>query len=103
MYFTYYEDADLCRRLLKCGYSYAYYPKSFIWHINSGSSSPGSPSHDYFLTRNRLLFGFRFANLKTKFALFRQSLYILLSSPSVWQKKAIIDYYLGNLNRGSWK
>ncbi|HPJ16977.1 MAG TPA: glycosyltransferase family 2 protein [Candidatus Woesebacteria bacterium] len=103
LYFTYYEDADLCQRLLKNNFSFSYCPNSVIWHINSGSSSPGSPSHDYFLTRNRLLFGFRYANLKTKFALFRHSIQILLFSPSSWQKKGIIDYYFGNLNRGSWK
>lgn len=102
-FFLYLEDFDFCQRARNGGYKIAYIFDSKIWHLNSGSSKPGSNLHDYFLTRNRLLFGFRYASVRTKFALFRESLKILFKSPSVWQKKAVIDFYFKKFGKGSWK
>jgi len=101
-YFMYLEDADYCQRAKSAGFGLIYYPKSVIWHLNSGSSSAGSALHDYFLTRNRLIFGYKYASLRTKLALARQSLKILFTSPSSWQKQAVKDFYLKNLGKGSW-
>jgi GT2 family glycosyltransferase len=101
-YYLYLEDADLSRRALKLGYRLVVVPESKIWHVNSGSSSAGSLLHDYFLTRNRLLFTLRYAGLRTKFAVFRESLRHLLIGRN-WQKRGVIDFYLGRLNKGSWK
>lgn len=102
-YFMYLEDADFCIRAKLSGYKNAYIPTSIIWHINAGSSSSGSELHNYFLTRNRLLFGYRYATPRTKFALFRESIKIVLFSKSIWQKKGIMDYYFNKLGKGSWK
>jgi hypothetical protein len=102
-YFMYLEDVDLCQRALKAGYQLAYCPDAVIWHINAGSSSSGSNLHDYFLTRNRLLFAMNYANLKTKFAILRESVKILLFSPSIWQKKGVLDFYTNHLGQGSWQ
>lgn len=102
-YYLYMEDADYCMRAKLNNFKIIYYPKSYIWHLNSGSSGANSDLHHYFLTRNRLLFGYKYASFRTKLALFKQSISMLLTSPSFWQKKGIIDYYLTNLKQGSWK
>ncbi|MDD4938450.1 MAG: glycosyltransferase family 2 protein [Candidatus Shapirobacteria bacterium] len=102
-YFMYLEDVDFCRRAKVSNFKMAYIPKSKIWHVNSGSSKSGGDLHDYFITRNRLLFGFKYATLRTKFALFRESLKMLFIYPSIWKKRAILDFYFKKLNKGSWK
>jgi len=102
-YFMYLEDADFCRRAILAGWQIEFVPQSVIWHINAGSSQTGSPLHDYFLTRNRFLFGFRYASFRPKFALLRQAVKILISPPSAWQRQAVIDFFLGRLGKGSWK
>lgn len=102
-YFMYLEDVDLCQRALKAGYQLAYCPNAVIWHINAGSSTTGGNLHNYFLTRNRLLFAMNYATLKTKFAILRESIKILFSSPSIWQKRGVIDFYFNRFGKGSWK
>jgi len=102
-YFMYLEDVDFCQRAKNAGFKMAYIPNSKIWHVNSGSSKSGGDLHDYFITRNRLIFGFKYAATRTKLALFRESIKILLTYPSVWKKRAIVDFYIKKLNKGSWK
>jgi len=102
-YYLYLEDADYCHRSKLSGFDLAYIPESVIWHYNSGSSTAGGNLHHYFMTRNRLIFGYKYTGLKTKFALFRDSVRILFTSKSNWQKTAIIDYYLKKLGKGSWQ
>lgn len=101
-YFLYLEDADYCMQVRKLGFKLAVVPQSVIWHFNSGSSGAASNLHHYFLSRNRLLFGYRWAPFRTKLGLFRQSLSYLLRPPSPYHRQAIIDYYLGRLGQGSW-
>jgi GT2 family glycosyltransferase len=102
-YFMYYEDNDLCQKIRAAGYRLAYEPSAKIWHLNSGSGSAGGgPLHDYFLTRNRLIFGFKFASSRTKFALFRDSIRRLFIG-TAWQKRGVIDFYLHKFGKGSWQ
>jgi hypothetical protein len=101
-YYMYLEDVDLCHKAKKQNFQIAYVPKSKIWHINSGSSSAGSSLHDYFLTRNRILFAFKFTPLKTKLAILRQAFSILFKSKSNWQKRGVVDAFIGRWGRGSW-
>lgn len=69
-YYLYYEDIDLCMRAKRHKYRLHVVPDSVIWHKNAGSSdNPGSPIHNYYLTRNRLLFGLTYASWRTKRAL----------------------------------
>ena len=103
-YFMYLEDADFCQKAKKKGYKIAYIPQSKIWHINAGSSKSGGDLHDYFLTRNRLIFGLRYAKLRTKIALIKESIVQLVSpSTAKWQKNGIIDFYIKKLGKGSWQ
>lgn len=99
-YFAYLEDTDLCLRAKKEGFQLLYVPTAFLWHkVARTSGGIGSPIHDYYLTRNRLLFGWRYASLRTKLALFRESLRLLLAGRE--KRRAVLDFYLGRWGKGS--
>lgn len=102
-FYLYYEDADLSMRAGKIGFRILYVPSSVIWHKNAGSAGgSGSKLQDYYITRNRLLFGMRYAPVRAKIALLKESLKVLLSG-RYWQKRGVLDFYLGKLGRGSYK
>src|SRR3989344_1179313 len=66
-YFLYLEDIDLCQRAKRAGFKITFEPKAIIWHKNASSSGgSGSKLQDYYITRNRLLFAFKYAKLKAK-------------------------------------
>lgn len=100
-YFLYYEDGDINMRIKRKGYKVFYCAKAKMWHNNAGSSGSGSTLQDYYITRNRLLFGFTYASFRTKVALFRESLKIL-SSGRKWQKIGVKDFYFRKFGRGSY-
>ena len=101
-YFMYLEDVDFCQRAKKSNLKLACIPDSIIWHVNSGSSKSGGDLHDYFITRNRLYFAYKYASPRTKFAIFRESIKILFGQ-SKWKKQAVIDLYKNKMNKGSWQ
>lgn len=101
-FYLYMEDSDLTQRAVNSGFQLRLVPESVIWHRNSASSKPGSSLQDYFITRNRLIFGFRYASARTKFALFRESIRFLISG-SHWRKRGVLDFYLGRFGKGSWQ
>jgi len=101
-YFLYYEDNDLSQRAKKKGFDIYYQPSAILWHKNAGSTGgSGSVLQDYYITRNRLLFGFKFASIKSKLALVRESLKFIIAGRSS-QKKGAIDFYLGRFGKGSY-
>ena len=101
-YFLYFEDADLNERVKKKGYDITYIPKAVLWHMNAASSGgSGNLLQDYFLTRNRLLFGMTYAPLRTKIALVRESFSLLLTGRPM-QKKGIRDFLLGKFGKGTY-
>lgn len=100
-YFLYLEDTDLSMRIKNKGFKIAYVPDAIIWHKVAQSSSIGSDLNDYFITRNRLLFGFTYSSTRAKLALFKESIRFLISGRK-WQKKGVIDFYLRKFGKGSW-
>lgn len=100
-YFLYYEDGDLNMRIKHAGYKPYYCAKAKMWHKNAASSSSGSTLQDYYISRNRMLFGFSYASLRTKIALARESFSLLISGRK-WQKIGIRDFYLSRFGKGSY-
>lgn len=100
-YFMYLEDANLNMRVKKAGYKIVFDPQIKIWHKVAQSSGIGSPLNDYFLTRNRLVFGMTFTPFRTKFALIREAIKKLFIGTKA-QKTAVIDFFTGKLGKGSW-
>lgn len=101
-YFLYLEDLDFNIRAKKAGFRIVYEPYSVIWHKNAQSSRSGSTLHDYFFTRNRLLFGMTYARARTKFALLREAMKFLINGPT-WKRKSVLDFFVGRFGKGSWR
>lgn len=102
-YFLYYEDADLSERLKKGGFKIKYLPKAFLWHKNAKSSGgTGSDLQDYYITRNRMYFGMKYAPVRTKIALIKEGISLVRGGRN-WQKRAVRDFFAGKLGRGSYK
>ena len=99
--FAYWEDADYSERARRAGWRVVYTPKVSLWHKVAQTSGIGSDLNDYFLTRNRLVFGMRYARLRTKLALIRESFRLILFGRK-WQKIGTVDFYLRRMGRGSW-
>lgn len=93
-YFLYYEDNDLCQRAKRAGFKIFYIPCAFLWHKNAASSEQaGSWVHQYYQTRNRFLFGFKYGKIRAKTALLRESLKFLIKDGI--RRQATVDFYLG--------
>lgn len=99
-YFMYMEDVDLAVRMGKKWNIY-YIPTAKLWHKVSRSSGIGGELSDYFIARNRLLFGLKHASIRAKIALVRESLR-LSRYGRPWQKRGVADFYRGNFGKGSW-
>ncbi len=94
-FYLYLEDLDYGLRAKAKGFRLLYYPKSVIWHVNAGSSGgAGNPIHDYYITRNRLLVGMRYAPLRTKAALIREAMR-LATQGNPEKKRAVLDALCG--------
>lgn len=101
-YFLYYEDADLSMRIKKAGFKIFFAPKSIVYHKNAGSTGgSGSTLQDYFITRNRLIFGMKYAPLRARLAVFRESLKLGILGRK-WQRRGVMDFYLRRFGRGSY-
>lgn len=101
-YFLYYEDSDFSERVRRAGYNIIYAAKAVLWHKNAGSAGgSGSALQDYYITRNRMLFGMTYGPLRSKAALMKESL-MLYRKGRIWQKIGIKDYYLRRFGKGSF-
>lgn len=100
-YFMYMEDMDLSERIKNKGYKIVFEPTAKLWHKVAQSSGIGSDLNDYFISKNRLLFGFKYASLRTKLALLRESIKLFIFGRH-WQAVGIRDYLLRRFGKGSW-
>ena len=101
-YFLYYEDNDFSQRAKSKGYEIIYAPRAILWHKNAGSvGGSGSSLQDYYITRNRLLYGTTYSSLRTKLALLKESVKFLLNGRR-GQKKGALDFYLRRFGQGSF-
>lgn len=101
-YFVYYEDVDYSYRAQKAGFKIFFVPDIKLWHKNAASSGkPGSLLHQYFQSRNRLYFGLKYAPLKTRLHLLKNSLSDAIGSNKTG-KQALYDYFTHNLGKGSF-
>lgn len=93
-YFAYFEDAEYSKRVIDSGFKIFYNGKASVYHKVSQTTQTGSSLTDYYLTRNRLYFGFKYAPGRTKFALWRQAVSQYLTGRSA-QRKAVADFFSG--------
>lgn len=100
--FLYWEDADFSERARKAGFKIVYFPGTHLWHkVSSSTGGSGSPTNDYFLTRNRVYFANKHLSLRTKVAVWKDTLRIAFAGRS-WQKKGALDALLGIKGMGAW-
>lgn len=92
--FAYMDDNDFQEKVKKTGFKLYYDGLTSLFHKVSRTAGIGSPVSDYYLSRNRLIFGFRYASLRTKVALLREALKILITGREM-QKKGVIDFLIG--------
>lgn len=79
-YFLYYEDVELSQKVKSFNYTISYCDKAIVWHDNAGSSDgAGSVIHQYYQTRNRLLFFWDYGSLRTKITVLKLLLRLLVS------------------------
>lgn len=102
-YFLYYEDSDFSMRVKKAGFAIRFVPKAMLWHKNAASAGgSGSLLQDYYITRNRLIFGMRYASFRAKAALIKESFALFLKGRK-WQRQGVFDFYIGRFEKGSFK
>ena len=101
-YFLYYEDADFSERVKRKGSEILFCPKAVLWHKNAESAGgSGSDLQDYYISRNRLLFGVKYAPIRSKIALIKEGWKIARSGRK-WQRQGIIDFYSQKFGKGSY-
>lgn len=89
-YFLYLEDMDFSHRAIAAGFKILFKPSAVLWHKNASSAGgSGSILQDYYFTRNRLLFAFKYANWKTKLAILKH-IAGQISNPI--RRKALVDF-----------
>ena len=92
-YFLYLEDMDLCVRAKKAGFKILFEPRAAIWHKNAASiGGSGSSLQDYYFTKSRLLFAFKFAKFRTKLAVLKE----VIASGNRIKRRAVIDFFTLN-------
>lgn len=101
-YFLYYEENDFCQRAKKYNWKLMLASQSLVWHANALATGLGSALQDYYIARNRLIFGFRYAPMRTKLALLKEAVRLYFSGRP-WQRRGVLDYFTGNLGAGSYQ
>lgn len=88
-YFLYYEDVELSRKVRSFNYKLSYCAEAIVWHENAGSSDgAGSVTHQYYQTRNRLLFFWEYGTTRTKMTVIKLLLRLLFSKNKMERRGA---------------
>jgi hypothetical protein len=102
-FFLYWEDADFSERVRRSGFKVVYYPETWMWHkVSASTGGSGSPTNDYFLIRNRFYYSMRYSPLRTKLAVFRDTISQIVTGRT-WQKWGAVDALLGRKGMGQWR
>lgn len=100
--FAYFEDADFCVRIIAAGLKLIYIGDTFIWHkVAQSSGGSGSNICDYYITRNRLVFGMKYAPFRTKISLIKEAGKIVFQGRK-YQKLGVKDVFLYKLGKGNY-
>jgi GT2 family glycosyltransferase len=114
LFFLYYEEVDWCLRARRAGFRVVCIPQALAWHKDRGSSVNDPYLINYFVTRNRLLLGSRYANWSEKIFLGLDSLLTLLKAVRHlvwwhgcrgWSRAVLLgmmDFCLGRFGTGSY-
>lgn len=71
-YFLYYEDTEWNERIKRSGCEIWYDPSIVMWHKNAQSTGgSGSKLHETYQRKNQLIFGLKYAPLRTKLHLLK--------------------------------
>jgi GT2 family glycosyltransferase len=101
-FFLYWEDADFSERAKRAGFKVMYYPETWMWHkVSASTGGSGSPTNDYFLIRNRFFYAMRYSSMRTKFAVFRDTLKQIITG-RLWQKWGAVDAIISRKGMGQW-
>lgn len=101
-FYLYWEDADLSQRVKRAGFKIYYNPTTSVWHkVSFSAGGSGSKSNDYFLIRNRYYFAMKYAKIRTKFAVLRDTIKLMLLGRE-WQKLGAKDALMGKKGAGPW-
>ncbi|HZZ98712.1 MAG TPA: glycosyltransferase family 2 protein [Candidatus Saccharimonadia bacterium] len=93
-YFLYSEDLDYSTRVLELGGEIWYVPLAQVWHQNAGSTAgSGSDTQVYYQTRNRLIYGMQYAEMRTKFALVKEAMK-MWKQGKLAEKEAVQDFFM---------
>ena len=100
-YFLYLEDVDLSMRIIQAGYRMLFCPAAHVWHKNAGSSGgAGSALHQYYQTRNRLYFFFKYGQVRSRLTLSRFVFKLLLCGTPM-ERRGTLDWILGRMGKQS--
>lgn len=100
-YFLYLEDLEFSIRAREAGFKIIFTPKALVWHKWAQATGGGSRLQDYFITRNRLLFGLKYAPLRAKIALSKEAIKFIFDGQT--RRQAVFDFLTHNLGQGSFK
>lgn len=91
--FAYFEDSDWIMRVRSGGLKTMYDGRTGIYHKVSRTTGIGSKIADYYIARNRLDFAVKYARFRTKLAILRESVWLLLFGREL-QKQGIKDFVM---------
>lgn len=112
-YFLYYEEVDWCLRAQRTGWKVMYIPWAVVWHADQTSAGIEPGLVTYYTTRNPLLLAQRYANRRTRLAVYLDALWragrSLRYFPNPHRRpqvlatvRAVRDFFSGRLGRGPY-